>query len=148
MLLVATLCLGFYSCSEDDDKEVNVTNLQGTWQRTHLTYSFTDSNGMVTESEDRDETNSEAPSRYEFRANGTFAEGFWLGSEYSEDGYWEGYYKVENKQLMMSETEEFISDEYDYFNIIELTDARMVLEVTDTYDGETYYEKATYVKVK
>lgn len=148
MLLIATLCLGFYSCSEDDDKEVNVTKLQGTWQRTHLIYSFTDSNGQLLENEDRDETNSEAPSRYEFRANRTLSEGFWLGNKYSEDGYWEGYYKIENKQLVISETEEFIKDGCGHYNIIELTDARMVLEETDVYDGETYYEKATYVKVK
>lgn len=35
-LLVAVLCLGFSSCSsDDDDYEINEENLAGTWQLTH-----------------------------------------------------------------------------------------------------------------
>lgn len=160
-MAIAVLCLGFYSCSDDNDNSndgggnVNYSEITGTWQRTHLIYRYTNSNHPEwSETEDRDETGSEAPLRRTIDKDGTFNEGFWKNGGYIlGDGDYTGYWKLEGKVLSFSETKEFVKGEYDYYNIIELTENLMVLEVTEIEKDEdhstsTYYNKETFKRIK
>lgn len=155
-MAIAALCLGFYSCSDDNDNSnANPSEVVGTWQRTHLIYKSTNSNHPEwNETEDRDETGAEAPFRRTIDKDGTFNEGFWENGGYRPgEGDYTGYWKLEGKVLSFSETKEFVKGEYDYYNIIELTENLMVLEVTETEENEdhstsTYYNKETFKRIK
>lgn len=125
MMMVAMVCVGFASCSSDDDDEGDA-GLVGTWH--YVSYETHYNNGKV---EVNDPNRYGVESYWHFNADGTM------------DGYeyWEGKfdvahftYKYEGKTLTM--------DEFEY-EVISLTKTELKIKQNNS-DG---YIIETHVKV-
>lgn len=153
LFFIIGLC-GLYSCNDDDeDNKENTVKIIGTWQETHRTYRITYPNHPErNESEESDLTDDDAPTRLRINADGSMSEGFWENGSYVfNEGEIYGYWQLNGKQLDISESKDF-KNEIIHYNIIELTNERMILEESETFKDESgdkyeYYEKAIFKKI-
>lgn len=142
MLFVMTA--GFSGCSSDDDEGVgNSSLLLGTWEITHIKGYDTWNGTTESWDEDVDATNSDDYyGRVEFLENGILNHYSYInGSWKKEEGI---NYRVDGNKI-------YVTDEYDESEpstIVTLTADKLVIEDSEEYDGNKYWEQITYKRVK
>ena len=123
MLLVAMMPMFITSCQNDKEKEPTSSNTEelilGEWQYTRMDFE-TNLDGNGSEYFDNEEW------VWEFTEDGTIIESF----DWEQEGTW--HYEVDGKKLYTDYAGNFMSS---YFEIVTLTDTKLVLEVAYEYDG-------------
>ncbi|WP_455624168.1 lipocalin family protein [Parabacteroides sp.] len=146
LLGILMIVPGFFSaCSDDKDEIGKTSDLVGIWEPVHTegyeTYKGEkDSWNMNINYSDYD---TEDYPRVEFMEGGTY------NSYYYNKGKWtlylvNGQYQIKGNKLRMKDAEE--EEEY-VVTIVSLSSSQLILEVTEHWDGEEYYEKVTYKRV-
>lgn len=131
-LLVAVLCLGFTSCSSDDDYEINAENLLGTWQLTH-------SKGWEIYDGEKDEWDEDETyffDAYLLEAGGT---GLNLWGEGENRGETYLSWRLEGDKLTVK-----IFNETDILTVSSLSAKHIVL----IKSGEDYYNEITLTRIE
>ncbi|MCD8030656.1 MAG: hypothetical protein LUF85_07520 [Bacteroides sp.] len=146
VFIAIVLCIGFASCSSDDDKEVDITtdNLLGTWRATY------EEGWWI---EDGEKTNYTSDDWEDW-------DDYIMTVQLNEDG--SGIYTEEAKDSDYKSTGEFDWEiqgknkirlsryVYNFINptIVKLSSDTMILEETEEYEEGDEYIKVTFKRVK
>lgn len=142
-ILAIALCVNFTAC-DDDEENVNMSELIGLWEPYHAEGYETGPNGFRNEWNEEIEdvaTNEIEYSRLEFLTDGEFKEHYYYNG-WHYDG---GRYQVEGSKITIFDDEDEI---YDQFNILLLNEGQLVIESKEKEDGYEYYEKISFRRVK
>ncbi|WP_256011019.1 hypothetical protein [Desertivirga xinjiangensis] len=134
-VLFVAVSVGFTSCKKDDDAEIDMAALKGTWQKTKVVETFYDAQGKQSEQETYTDYDSE--DRIQVTDNRIIYD----GGLYAEN------YKVEGDKIIASEIGGSSSSEYE-IKIKKLTSTELVTEYEDKdEDGSREVIEETFKKV-
>ena len=131
---LVALCVGFASCSDDDDNENSGNGpLVGSWQVVHRAWT-----SIYNERENSGEDAVEDGAIVKFMSNGTWS------SSRGEEGFNSGTYSYNEGTILVT----YPNGEQTALVVTKLTDAEMVIIAEETEDGIYYKEETTYTKVQ
>lgn len=142
-MLAIALCVNFTAC-DDDEENVNMSELIGLWEPYHSEGYEIGSNGQRYEwNEDIEDvaTNESEYSRLEFLTDGVFKEHYYSFGWH----YLNGTYKVEGSKITIVDDE---GDFYDSCTILLLNENELIMEFKEKEDGYEYYAKLSCRRVR
>lgn len=142
-IVTIVMSVNFAACSDDDD-DVDVSELLGVWEAIHIegyeTYQG-ETERWNTDIDAATYDDGEYP-RVEFLNNGV-VKTYYYSNGWTDDE--EGKYQVNGNKIHI---QGYGDDEGYYLTIVSLNSNQLIVEEKDSEDGEEYYEKVTYKRIK
>ena len=133
-LLFVAVSVGFTSCKKDDDAEIDMAALKGTWQQTKSVETYYDAKGKQISQETDTDFNSE--DRLQITDNRLIYRGV-----YAEN------YRLDSDKIIATEMAGSNTSEYE-IKVKKLTSTELVIEYEDLDDdGGREVTEETYKKV-
>jgi len=149
-LMAVLMSVGLAACSSDDDDISDISNIYGTWEKTH-SEGWDKVNGEIEDKWNSDLSNQDEfdqyLERFVFSENGKLSIYYKEGSKWYSDGTYN--YTISGNKLYIEDYDS--DDERSVMTIKTLSESVLVLEgsSSETEDGEKYesYMKETFKKV-